>query len=360
MYLSKIHLFQYKNHKDQTFELCKGFNCFIGKNGVGKTNVLDAVYYLCYTKSYFSRQDLATIMQGEKQCVVTGNLVNDKEEQKLVCGNQIGAKKTVSSNGVKFKTLTDYLGLVNAVFISPTDILLIYESAEVRRRFLDAMISSVDKNYLQSLVSYKGYLEQKNKALKIGKERNQYDDDLLETYNAKLNAYAVEIYNKRVSFLSSFENEFKSIYQSFGGEEVELKYVSNLNDQDLNNYYHRNLAIDKHAGRTVHGVHRDDIAFTISEKPLKQYGSQGQIKSFLIALKLAKFALIKKVTGAPPLLLLDDIFEKIDDERTKKLLYFVRDSGFEQIFVTDAHPDRCNHYLDLVQQFTWHYNLKLK
>lgn len=332
-------------------EFCQGFNCITGVNGIGKTNILDAIYYLCYTKSYFSKKELAVVSQDFNEFVLNGVFFKEKMDVKIRCGNRIGIKKSVFKDNIKYKVLSDYIGFANAVFITPTDILLIYDSSEGRRRFLNAMISSFDKSYLTHIMQYKSILDQKNRALKNMKENQVMDKLLLETYNLKIRDLGKVIYAKRKQFLDDFKKEFSKIYNSFTQEEetVDIEYVSDLSETNMEILQMDNILMDFKAGRCTKGVHRDDLLFTIKGNPVKQYGSQGQIKSYLIALKLAQFVLLKIRNNRAPILLLDDIFEKIDEQRTRKLLSFVNKVGFSQVFVTDAYPERCKQFLELIE-----------
>lgn len=349
MHLTKIHLYNFKNHVQYGLEFCKGFNCIIGKNGVGKTNILDSIYYLCYTKSYFTKQEASVVHDSEKQFSVSGTFINEEEEAKVIVANHLGVKKTVVKNEIKYKVLSDYIGFANAVFITPTDILLIYEGAESRRRFINTMIASYDSQYLKAIMRYKNVLAQKNKVLKSN-DNVPVNINLLESYNSVLSELGILIYAKRKEFILEFSKEFKNIYKSFGSpeEEVSVDYVSDLEVKNPEALMANCLNRDIAAKRSTVGVHRDDLGFFINDKSVKNFGSQGQIKTFLIALKLAQFNLINARSGVAPILLLDDIFEKIDEERTIKLLSFVNNAGFNQVFVTDAHPERCNHFLQLL------------
>ena len=349
MHLKKIHLHNYKNHAQKGFDFCVGFNCLVGKNGVGKTNVLDSIYYLCYTKSYFTKQESSVVHDSQQQFAITGRFLQGDEESKVIVGNHVGVKKTVVKNELKYKVLSDYIGFVNSVFITPTDILLIYEGADSRRKFINTMIASYDSNYLKSLMKYKSVLDKKNKVLKNG-DNIPINRDLIESYNVLLSSLGIDLYKSRREFLMDFRKEFKEIYTSFGGlnESVFIDYVSDLDVDEQESLLSNCIENDIQARRSTKGVHRDDLKFFINDKPLKSHGSQGQIKSFLIALKLAQFSMIKERTGVAPILLLDDIFEKIDEERTNKLLSFVNKAGFNQVFVTDAHPERCHHFLEML------------
>jgi DNA replication and repair protein RecF len=347
MHLKKLHLYQFKNHENREFNFCSRLNCITGDNGVGKTNVLDAIHYLTHTKSYFSRQDSNIFMHSKEQFAVRGQLESNGNDVDVSCGLILGGKKVVKKDGKKYKKISDFIGKINTVFITPTDILLIYESADVRRRFLNMFIAQFNSSYLRSTINYNSLLDHRNKALKMMLESGRRDATLIHTYNKKLNEYGKEIYRIRREFIQEFVVEFKELFKSIssGIEEVDVHYQSDLTEEVAENFLDTTMEMDFAAGRTTRGVHRDDLKFIMNGEPLKSFGSQGQIKSFLIALKMAQFQFLKKKTGDVPILLLDDIFEKIDDTRIKNLLALVEAKGFEQVFITDAHPERCEHYL---------------
>ncbi len=319
-----------------------GINCFVGKNGSGKTNLLDAIYYLSFTKSYFNPLDIQNIKHGENMMSLEGLYLRNGMEEKVRIFVQKGEKKILKVNNNEPKKFADHIGRYPLVMITPNDIMLIHEGSEERRKFLDGLISQTDKFYLSDLLAYNRTLDQRNRQLKLYQEGGVFDPLLFETYNEQLLKSGSAIYEKRRSFLDEFIPVFREYYQhiSSSNEWVNVFYASDLNHEELGLLIQRSEQQDIAAGRTTKGIHKDDLEFSIADYPLRKFGSQGQQKSFIIALKLAQYHYLKIKTGVKPLLLLDDIFEKLDAERLNKLLKMISEDTFGQIFVSDTHLPR--------------------
>ena len=342
MFLKKISLINYKNFDSRTFEFNTKINCLIGNNGIGKTNVLDAVYHLSFGKSYFNPIATQNIKHGEDFFVIDGEFEKNNREEKIICTLKKGQKKIIKRNGKVYEKFSDHIGFLPLVIISPADRDLITEGSETRRKFIDSVISQSDKIYLKNLINYNKTLSQRNSLLKYFALNNTFDRETLSIYNEQLNTFGKYIFDARNEFLEAFIPIFKSRYEviSGGKETVNLKYESHLFDNDLKSLLEQSLSKDKVLQYTTVGVHKDDLEFEIENYPIKKFGSQGQQKSFLIALKLAQFDFIKKQAEVTPILLLDDIFDKLDENRVTQIIQLVNNNGFGQIFISDTHADR--------------------
>lgn len=342
MHLETIQLINYKNFATQSFNFDAKINCLVGNNGVGKTNVLDAIYHLSQTKSYFNPISSQNIKHGEDFFVIDGKFKDTENEESIVCSFKKGNKKIIKRNGKIYERFSEHIGNIPIVIISPADRDLIIEGSETRRRFMDHVISQSDKVYLQNLISYSKVLSQRNALLKYFAKNRTFDLDSLLIYNEQLKFYAEPIFNKRQKFIESLKPIFKKHYADISNvqENIDLQYKSHLENANLNELLEQNLERDRVLQYTSVGTHRDDLSFFIDTFPIKKFGSQGQQKSFLIALKLAQFDLIKKLSKRTPILLLDDIFDKLDDERVAKLIEMVHKERFGQIFISDTHYDR--------------------
>ncbi len=343
MHLKKLSLVNYKNITSELFDFDAKINCFVGNNGVGKTNVLDAIYYLSYTKSYFNAVATQNIKHGEDFFIVEGDyLVEDKRTEKIICSLKKGTKKVVKRNGKAYEKFSDHIGNFPLVIISPSDRDLIVEGSDTRRKFMDGVISQQDRLYLKKLVNYNKVLTQRNALLKYFAANRTFDALNLSVYNEQLSELSSYIYEKRRWFLNEFEPIFNACYQeiSNSSEEVKLHYKTQLNDTSLLILFEENLAKDRVLQYTSVGIHKDDLQFELNGYPIKKFGSQGQQKSFLIALKLAQFEFMKQLTGKKPILLFDDIFDKLDENRVTQVINLVNKDHFGQIFITDTHSDR--------------------
>jgi DNA replication and repair protein RecF len=344
MHLKELSVINFKNYEQAELSFCNGVNVFVGLNGAGKTNLLDAIYYLSFCKSFFNPIDSQNIRHNEQFFVVQGEF--DKEEQQLNihCGIKKGQKKSFKRNKKEYDRLADHIGLLPLVMISPVDSELIYDGSELRRKFIDGVIAQYNRPYLDHLMSYQKAVQQRNALLKKFNEQRYFDGDALEIWNMQLEQFGVPIFEARKAFLKEFIPLFQEYYEliSGGKERVRLDYDTKLNDTPFHVLLEEAKDKDKALGYTSVGTHKDDLKFLIEDQPIKKFGSQGQQKSYLIALKLAQFTFIKQVKKITPLLLLDDIFDKLDKNRVRALMELVSDQTFGQIFVTDANKQRIN------------------
>lgn len=359
MFLKSIALFNYKNFSEADFEFDSKINCFVGKNGVGKTNVLDAIYHLAYGKSYFNPLAVQNIKHGEEFFVIDGTFEIKNRTEQIVCSLKRNQKKMLRRNGKLYEKFSDHIGLIPLVIISPADRDLIVEGSETRRKFVDTVISQSDSGYLQQLIQYQKVLQQRNALLKYFALNHTFENDTLSIYNEQLDRLGHEIFEKRQVFLEAFIPIFNAHHHAITGSEeaVQLVYESQLREDSLLRLLEENLAKDRILYYTTCGVHKDDLSFEIDGFPIKKFGSQGQQKSFLIALKLAQFEFIKKQCGEKPLLLFDDIFDKLDEHRVGKIVAMVNNDEFGQLFISDTHPERTENIVKLTHQSYKIFNL---
>jgi len=360
MVLKTLSVLNYKNFDSKTFEFDVKINCFVGANGIGKTNILDAIYHLSFGKSYFNPIASQNIKHDEDFFVVEGIYSKLKRQEKIIVSLKKGQKKIIKRNGKIYDKFSDHIGFIPLVIISPADRDLIIEGSDTRRKFMDGVISQSDKSYLQQLIAYNKVLAQRNALLKYFALNNTFNSDTLEIYNAQLNKLGQAIHEKRNEFLEVFVPIFKERYKAIsnGNEIVNLLYKSDLFEDSLLTLLNKNLNKDKALQYTSVGVHKDDLKFEIENYPIKKFGSQGQQKSFLIALKLAQFDFIKAQNGVIPILLLDDIFDKLDENRVSQIITLVDDENFGQIFITDTHPERTENAIKQVHQTYQIFNLQ--
>ena len=342
MYLQKLSLLNYKNLTQQVFDFKERINCFVGCNGVGKTNILDAIYYLSFAKSYFNSVAVQNIRHGEDFFMLEGSYVQGGREEVILCSLKKGQKKIVKRNGKAYEKFSEHIGKFPLVIISPADRDLIVEGSETRRKFIDSVISQQNQSYLRTLISYNKILLQRNALLKYFAANRTFDAVNLEVYNQQLILYGEIIHKERKEFLKIFIPIFNGRYKTIsqGKEEVNLVYRSQLLEADFFDILRDSLVKDKMLQYTSSGVHKDDLVFEIGGYPIKKFGSQGQQKSYLIALKLAQFDFIKAQSKVVPILLLDDIFDKLDENRVTQLISLVNNDQFGQIFITDTHAER--------------------
>lgn len=344
MFLKSLSLIQFKNHAEQQFSFTPGINCLVGENGVGKTNVLDAIYYLTFCKSYFNPVDSQNIKHDEGFFMVQGEFDREGKAEVIHCGLKKGQKKSFKRNKKEYDRLADHIGLFPLVMVTPSDTDLIHNGSELRRKFIDGVISQFNKSYLDHLLNYNRAVSQRNAFLKRLAEERRTDDTTLEVWDMQLEQYGTPIFEARKEFLQRFIPIFQRYYELLGQgrEEVSLEYDSQLMSNPLSKLLNDHKSKDYRLTYTSVGIHKDDLAFLINGHPLKKFGSQGQQKSFVVALKLAQFDYIKEQKGIKPLILLDDIFDKLDPSRVKALLQLVSEDHFGQIFVTDANKERMN------------------
>ncbi|WP_077398695.1 DNA replication/repair protein RecF [Cellulophaga omnivescoria] len=352
MLLKKLSLVNYKNFDSKEFDFDAKINCFVGSNGVGKTNILDAIYHLSFGKSYFNPIASQNIKHGEDFFVIDGLFLKNEREEKIICSLKKGAKKVIKRNGKAYDKFSDHIGFLPLVIISPADRDLILEGSDTRRKFIDGVISQSNKEYLTALLKYNKILLQRNSLLKYFAVNHTFDKTTLSVYNEQLQEYGTFIHQERVAFLNDFIPIFKEQYAAISGgkENVTITYNSKLLHKDLLQLFNESLEKDRAVQHTTVGTHKDDLSFEINEYPVKKFGSQGQQKSFLIALKLAQFNFIKAQAKTTPILLLDDIFDKLDENRVAQIVSLVDDDNFGQIFISDTHADRTENVVKNIHQ----------
>ncbi|MBL7883427.1 MAG: DNA replication/repair protein RecF [Bacteroidia bacterium] len=349
MFLRSISLINFKNYPETELQFSPKINCLTGNNGEGKTNILDAIHYLSFCKSFFNPIDSQNISHQAPFFVIQGNFENNEQQDDVYCGLKRNQKKIFKRNKKEYQRLADHIGLFPLVMISPADSELITEGSESRRKFLDSIIAQFDKNYLDNLIQYNKVLSQRNALLKHFGDSGKFDSTSLEIWDVQLIEYGIKIFQTRQQFIQDFIPFFQKHYEliSGGKEFVGIEYVSHLNKQPFDEALSNVLNRDKAMEYTTVGIHKDDLEFTINQYPIKKYASQGQQKSFLIALKLAQFDFIKKIKKVSPILLLDDIYDKLDDLRVKQLMELVSSNNFGQLFITDTHPTRLSELFQL-------------
>lgn len=359
MFLKRISLLNYKNFSEVTFELDSKINCFVGKNGIGKTNILDAIYHLANGKSYFNPLAVQNIKHNEEFFVVDGEFEKNERTEQILCSLKKGQKKILKRNGKIYEKFSDHIGFIPLVIISPADSDLIVEGSETRRKFIDNVISQLDNYYLQQLIQYQKIISQRNALLKYFALNHVFENDTLSIYNEQLNKLGHSIFEKRKQFLNDFIPIFNQYHQEItnSAETVQLVYQSDLFENDTLTLLQQNLPKDRALQYTSVGVHKDDLSFEIDNHPIKKFGSQGQQKSFLIALKLAQFDFVKKQSGEKPILLFDDIFDKLDEFRVSKIVEMVNNDEFGQLFISDTHPERTENIVKTTHQTYKIFNL---
>ncbi len=352
MILKSLSLLNYKNFDSKSFTFNDKINCIVGNNGIGKTNVLDAIYHLSFGKSYFNPVATQNIKHNEDFFVINGDYEKEDKIEKIIISLKRGKKKVIKRNAKAYEKFSEHIGFLPLVIISPADRDLITEGSDTRRKFIDSVISQSDKTYLGHLINYNKILVQRNALLKYFALNHTFNNDTLEVYNNQLTEYGTHVFEKRDAFLKEFIPIFKSRYEAIsnGNETVNLKYHSDLFEQDLNTLLKNIINKDKALQYTSVGIHKDDLHFNIEGHPIKKFGSQGQQKSFLIALKLAQFDFIKAQSGVNPILLLDDIFDKLDEHRVSQIIKLVDDENFGQLFISDTHAERTEAAVKQVHQ----------
>jgi len=344
MYLEKISLLNFKNIAQEELSFCPGINCLVGDNGAGKTNVVDAVYYLSMCKSSLQMTDGQSIRHGADFFLVEGRYSSDAgRREQVVCSFSRKGGKVLKRNGKEYDRLADHVGLIPAVIVSPADSALISDAADERRRYLNAFISQLDRAYLTALMRYNAVLAERNRLLKM-----QPDETMLAIYDRQLVEHGNRIHARRREFAARLQPLVAEYYRRLSDdrEQVELLYRSELNERPFEEVLRDARQKDLVNEFTTAGIHRDDLTLRIGGYPLRKYGSQGQQKSFLIALKLAQYAIVAAEKGERPILLLDDLFDKLDAGRVEQLIRLVADDAFGQIFITDCNPTRLRTILD--------------
>ncbi|TYP72856.1 DNA replication/repair protein RecF [Aquimarina intermedia] len=352
MILKSLSLLNYKNFDSISFEFDNHINCLVGNNGVGKTNVLDAIYHLSFAKSYFNPITSQNIRHSSDFFVVEGIYEKEARTEHVLVSAKKGQKKVVKRNNKVYPTISKHIGFLPLVIISPADRDLITEGSETRRKFIDGVIAQSDAQFLKTLLNYSKVVSQRNSLLKYFSANATFDKTTLDVYNQQLHDLGTVIYNKREDFLETFTPIFTERYKaiSSGNEVVSVTYQSRLSELPLINLLEENLSKDRMLQYTSVGTHKDDLSFEIDQHPIKKFGSQGQQKSFLIALKLAQFDFIKQKSNVNPILLLDDIFDKLDETRVEHIIKLVNEQNFGQLFISDTHADRTETVVKKISQ----------
>ena len=355
MILNRLSVINYKNIQEATLTLSPKMNCFIGHNGAGKTNLLDAVYYLSFCRSAYSSMDSQVIRHDQDFFVVEGEYTDDRgvrsEDQdelrklSIYCGMKRGTKKHFKCNKKEYKRLSQHIGLIPLIFVSPADTYLVDGGGEERRRLMDMVISQYDNLYLDALNRYNKALQQRNTMLKMEEEP---DLELMSIWEEQMAAEGEIIYQKRSAFVQELIPVFQQIYQQISDdkESVSLRYVSHGQRGPLLEVIQRDRMKDRAVGYSLHGIHRDDLEMLLGDYPMRREGSQGQLKTFVIAMKLAQFSFLKRTCSkTTPLLLLDDIFDKLDAHRVERIVNLVASEEYGQIFITDTNRDHLDKIL---------------
>ena len=342
MFIKNLKLFNFKNHSEKSFDFSPEINCFVGNNGAGKTNFLDALHYLSMAKSFLGNLDAQNILHESDFFAIEAEIQGEEKNDIIKVQLPKEGKKIIKKNDKTYERIADHIGFLPSVMISPYDSNLISDGSESRRKFLDVMISQTDSDYLFALIQYQKTLQQRNALLKYFAKNRTFDLDSLEIYNEPLTKFGTQIFEKRQRFVASILPTIQHFYEiiSKGNEKVTVIYESNLNEQNFEEILSENLEKDRVLTYTSRGIHKDDLRFEMNGNLIKKFGSQGQQKSFLIALKLAQIKRIKDITNKNPILLLDDIFDKLDDNRVSQLIELVNQQNFGQIFITDTHRER--------------------
>ena len=341
-YLKKISIINYKNIVDKEYNLDPKINCFVGNNGVGKTNILDSIYHLALGKSYFNLRNDQLINKNEDFMVIDGLFDLNGKKENIICSIKRGDKKNLKRNGKTYKKFSNHIGLIPVVLISPYDNDLINEGSSERRKFIDSIISQNNKEYLINLIAYSRVIQNRNSLLKQYNKSVDFDLDTIKIYDDQIIKLSEPIFMARKNFFNDFKDlVIEKYYQiSENQEKISIEYKSDLFDSEIKNLIENSFQKDVILQYTSSGIHKDDFIFNLDGSRIKKFGSQGQQKSFLIALKLAQFEYLKNKTGNSPILLLDDIFDKLDLIRVKRIVEIVNSTNFGQLFLSDTDRER--------------------
>ncbi len=344
MYLKSLSLISFKNFDQADFEFSSRINCFVGNNGVGKTNLLDGIHYLSLCKSFFNSVDTQNIRHNENFFVIQGNYIRKGDEEKIYCGVKRNTKKQFRRNRKDYNRLSDHIGFIPVVMVSPGDSVLITGGSEERRRFMNGVISQYDRQYLEDMIAYNHALTQRNVLLKDFARKKYVDLDALYIWTEQMIGPGERIHKVRRSFIDNIIPIFRRYHEflSLGREEVDLTYDSQLNGEDFRSLLEDAVEKDRVLQYSTCGIHKDDLTLNLGKHSMKRSGSQGQQKTYLVALKLAQLEFIKELNGFHPILLLDDIFDKLDQSRVEQIIRLVSENNFGQIFITDTSKDRLN------------------
>jgi len=350
MYLKKLSLTNFKNYGQAELEFSPRINCIVGNNGVGKTNILDAIHYLSLTKSFFNPIDSISIRHNEEFFIIQGFFMKNGEEDNIFCSFHRHKQKTLRQNGKEYDRLSDHVGRFPVVMISPADSALIAGGSDERRKFMNKIISQYNPSYLDAVLNYNKALQQRNRLLKDFSLYRNFDQDMLTVWDAQLVRFGAYAFSERDKLIEEMVPVFCEYYSLVANEneKVRLVYKSQLAQGDPADLLMASVDKDRSLEYTTTGIHKDDLLFELNDYPVRSLGSQGQQKSYLVALKLAKFDYIKKKAGFAPILLLDDIFDKFDSDRVAHIIRLVGNHRFGQIFITDTHQGRLQEILDTV------------
>ena len=356
MHLHQLKITNFKNYAQQSLVLSPRLNCFTGLNGMGKTNVLDAVHFLCLCKSHSGLPDRNLVRHGESFLRLEGWFEAAGEQTRIVAKFAVGQRKEIERNGSLYPRLADYIGQFPVVMIAPDDVSLVQAGSEERRRFLDTTLSQISPEYLRNLLIYNNLIKHRNALLKQFAEQRRFDATLLESIDRQLPGPAQAIFTQRRAFVQDFRPLLQAAYAvlSGGHETVEATYQSDLEDGDFASLLAAALEKDRLLQRSTRGAHRDDLALFLDGYPVKKFASQGQLKSYLLALRLAQYELLRQQKGVAPLLLLDDIFDKLDEQRVRYLIGLLLGRDFGQIFITDTQRGRIE---EIVASFPGEYRI---
>jgi len=350
MHLKSLSLVNFKNYEQVDIPLSEKINCFVGENGVGKTNVLDAVHYLALCKSNLNQVDSQNIRYDQEFSVVQGVFQRLDREENIFCGIRRQKKKQFKRNQKEYQKLSEHIGLIPLVMVSPFDSVLINGGSEERRKFINSVVSQYSRTYLDNMIHYNRALTQRNRLLKDFAASRTYNNEMLEVWDDQLIRYGEPIYQERKRFVNEILPVFGTYYEYVSGnrEKVSLGYHTQLEESDFADGLKTCREKDRILQYTTFGIHKDDLTMKLGDYSLKKSGSQGQQKTFLVALKLAEFEFIRKLTEIPPILLLDDIFDKFDSTRVKQIISLVAENNFGQIFITDTNEARLLGILDAI------------
>lgn len=349
MYLKQLKFTNFKNYPEGEMKFSPKINCFIGDNGAGKTNILDAIYYLSFCKSYFNTIDSQNIRHHQDFFAIHGYYEQKNgSQEKVQCVLKPNKKKQFKLNDKEYDRLADHIGFIPLVMISPYDRDLINNHSDVRRKYLDGVISQFDASYLSNLLQYNKAVTQRNALLKSFSENRYFEPEMLEMWDSKLVELGNPIYKVRQTFIQDFLPIFQRYFNfiSDGNEKVSISYVSQLEQNELKDLLIQNIAKDRAVRYTSVGIHKDDLEFKIGDYPIKKFGSQGQQKSFVIAIKLAQFEYMRQIKNQKPILLLDDIFDKLDSKRVEQIVKLVNEEEFGQVFITDTQKERIEYIFE--------------
>ncbi len=351
MHIEKLSIVNFKNYRQVELDLSSEINCFVGSNGAGKTNLLDAVHYLSMCRSYLNPVDSQNILFDEQFFVIQGLWKRGEAADQIYCGVKKGTKKVFKKNKVQYEKLAEHIGCYPSVMISPYDRNLISEGSELRRKWMDGIIAQFDHHFLDDLIKYGKALDQRNALLKNMADFGFFNRESIEVWDAQLVTYGQRIFSARSAFLEEFIGVFQKYYDDLSDqkETVGLEYKSHLLEGEFLRQLQQAERQDHRKQYTTIGLHKDDLIFTINGHPVKKFGSQGQQKSYLIALKLAQFEWLTRYLKVKPIMLLDDIFDKLDNKRVGRLMQLVSDNNFGQVLVTDTDEERVKRIFDNIQ-----------